>query len=326
MLNVLLKIIYLLSKLFCVVIPINHSYIDSIPWTAPRENRLVQCFSFLVKDRHLLLYELHKRHGRESDFACRQSSITDDMQGQFVRWGPNRISVNTPSSLQPIYGFKANTRKADFSTIWNMLFASPRIGTFIDPVQHKRQKPIMQLALTDNAVKEMEEHILSHTRIFCNAIAYGDEEFGLCNPRTEKKAWSVSEDLKTIAGFLAYNIMGDIAFGQSFHTQKEAKNRHYVDLSIQGFRGLSTVSENLGNHNVTYRNEKVAYMRLLLRLKLDRLFFHKLHRGLEGFKQATQEAASKRVERPKVKIHDIFSFLLMAGDLEADDSLFILNL
>ena len=48
----------------------------------------------LYRNRHPTFWRLHEKHG------------------DFVRYGPNQISVNTATRLKTIYGFKANVQKS----------------------------------------------------------------------------------------------------------------------------------------------------------------------------------------------------------------------
>ena len=55
---------------------------------------LYPLYRSIVGDRHLTFWRLHEKHG------------------DFVRYGPNQISVNTATRLKTIYGFKANVQKS----------------------------------------------------------------------------------------------------------------------------------------------------------------------------------------------------------------------
>ena len=50
---------------------------------------LYPLYRSIVGDRHLTIWRLHEKHG------------------DFVRYGPNQISVDTATGLKAIYGFKA---------------------------------------------------------------------------------------------------------------------------------------------------------------------------------------------------------------------------
>ena len=57
---------------------------------------LYPLYRSIVGDRHLTFWRLHEKHG------------------DFVRYGPNQISVNTATRLKTIYGFKANIQKSSW--------------------------------------------------------------------------------------------------------------------------------------------------------------------------------------------------------------------
>lgn len=59
----------------------------------------------------------------------------------------------------------------------------------------------------------------------------------------------------------------------------------------------------------------------LLTLKLDKILFRKLNRGMEEYKMHTRKRATERAEQHDVKTRDIFSSLLNAKDLETGEEL-----
>jgi cytochrome P450 len=82
--------------------------------------------------------------------------------GQFVRYGPDSISINTNTALKDIYGFGKNVRKSRFYSVF-----PPNPQTFnthnsIDKISHGRKRRVLSHAFSDSAMRAMEEHVLRH--------------------------------------------------------------------------------------------------------------------------------------------------------------------
>ena len=88
--------------------------------------------------------------------------------GPVYRLGPNRLSFNSSTALQDIYGLKANVQKAKFY----LAFSPGKLNTHntIDKVLHARKRRVMSHAFSEQALKSMEDDFLVNIRAWCAAL------------------------------------------------------------------------------------------------------------------------------------------------------------
>lgn len=161
--------------------------------------------------------------------------------GNVVRYGPNRISVNTVSGLQKAHGPKANTQKSqDFYNVFRHFFGSDSTLTTIDAASHGRKRRFLSQALSGKMVKAMENHILKHVKTFCGCMENKPETSD--QSPTGGDGWGHAVDISTWTSRLTFDVMGDIAFGRTFEVLKDSTNRYILDILPYGVHGLYLVS------------------------------------------------------------------------------------
>ena len=167
------------------------------------------------------------------------SSRIKRLLGDVVRYGPNRISINTAAGLREIYGFKANTQKSSsFYNVFAHFFHSDSTLTIVDRAVHGRKRRVMSQALSAPMVKAMEDHILKHVNIFCNCVI-GRTDGSETKATTD---WSSARNMTTWSSRLTFDVMGDVAFGRTFEMLKSETNRYILDIIPDGVHGLNLVS------------------------------------------------------------------------------------
>lgn len=194
-------------------------------------------------DRHLDFIRLHERYGTLFAVATIVARTSSRVVGRFVRFGPNRISVNTTEGLKEIYGMKCNTRKASYYNTFAHVFKGDSSNTIIDPVKHGRKKRVLTQALSENSIRAMEEHILNNVRTFCRLVCDGTHADRDDTERGISGEWSTPKDMTRWAGCLTFDIMGDICFSQSFEMLEKEENRYILDMLPRGVQGLNIVGQ-----------------------------------------------------------------------------------
>jgi cytochrome P450 len=209
-------------------------------------------------DRYLLLADLHKRYG------------------PIVRFGPNRISFCSASALQSIYGVRANTGKADWYRIWEMLFGAASTATILDRKVHAKRKRILQLGFLERALSDVEHVLLRNTDEFCDILL----DDSIKNP-VDSDGWGPGRNLSLLVGYLTFDNMGEMVFSKSFGMQNRDTNRAFLGLSRDALRGLNTV----------------AFIPLLLKIKLHILFFNEVNEGMVKYKAYCADQSDERIAR-----------------------------
>ncbi len=184
-------------------------------------------------DRHLDFYQLHCKYGRAYLGPRAYVQRAEYYTGSVVRYGPNRISVNTVTALQDIYSVRANTQKAQFYSVFSYFFKVPMIVTTIDRKDHASKKRILSQALTATAIKSMEDSILTNVRKFCQHLL--DEK--------PSRGWNEPKNMTEWIAYVTSDIMGEITFDRSWNTIERDENRHILRIISQGVAGLNLVGD-----------------------------------------------------------------------------------
>ncbi|ELU45646.1 cytochrome P450 monooxygenase [Rhizoctonia solani AG-1 IA] len=142
--------------------------------------------------------------------------------GKFVRLAPNHISIADPEALQIVYAHGNGTLKTEFYDA----FVSIRRGLFNtrDRAEHTRKLPLprkrklVSHVFSQQNVLAFEPHIRRHVRKFC---AQWDERCMLAAKGENGADWEARDgrawfDCLPHYNYLAFDIIGDLAFGSPF--------------------------------------------------------------------------------------------------------------
>ncbi|KAJ1308870.1 hypothetical protein OPQ81_004557 [Rhizoctonia solani] len=149
-------------------------------------------------DRSERVHELHKKYGK------------------FVRIAPNHISIADPEALHVVYAHGNGTLKTEFYDA----FVSIRRGLFNtrDRAEHTRKRKLVSHVFSQQNVLAFEPHIRRHVRKFC---AQWDERCALAAKGENGPDWEARDgrawfDCLPHYNYLAFDIIGDLAFGSPF--------------------------------------------------------------------------------------------------------------
>ena len=231
-----------------------------------------------------------------------------------MRFGPNRLSSNTAEGLQKIYGTLCNTRKATYYNTFSHVFKGDSSNTIIDPVKHGRKKRVVTQALSERSIAAMEEHVLNNVRRFWRLMGSGDDG-------ETQQGWSSPKDMTRWAGYLTFDIMGDICFSHSFEMLEKDDNRYILDVLPRGVQGLNIVGvlpcAELISRAPADESVQVAHMQGLLRLRLEKVLFRSLDREMQRYQAFSKKQHDTRIGKGKdISVRDVFSFLIEARDPE----------
>ena len=163
----------------------------------------------------------------------------DWMLGGVVRYGSNRISINTAAGLRETYGSKAKTRKSSgFYNAFAHFFHSDSTLTIVDRALHGRRTRFMSQALAENMLRAMEDQCSKHVNVFCNCMI-GQTDGSETKAITD---WSSARNMTTWPSRLTFDVMSDVAFGHMFEMLKSETNGYILDVLSDGVHGLDLVS------------------------------------------------------------------------------------
>lgn len=151
-------------------------------------------------NRHLVHQALHEKYG------------------DIVRVNPNTLSFNTATSLQQIYGPKANARKSDW---YNGLLSYPgaySTHSAISKTEHSIKRRIMTHAFSEAALRSMEPQM---TDIISQWITKLGEKG---TPSWDMSRWT---------NYLSLDILSKLCFGESTNTISSPRNRWAIAALTQ---------------------------------------------------------------------------------------------
>ncbi len=163
------------------------------------------------------------------------SSFSSPSIGNVVRFGPNRISVNSSTALQKIYSTAANTTKTQNYKTFHQFFKVPMIATIIgDRKKHSFRKRFHSQALSASSIKGSEESMLRNLRKFCHFLDMGSNG-----------DWTVAQDMTKWMSYLSFDTIGDLTFSRNWNLIESEENRNMPGVISQGLGGLNLVSRQL---------------------------------------------------------------------------------
>lgn len=174
-------------------------------------------------DRHLEFWRCHEKYGESNDSKLKTAGL--QLPGPYVRMGPNTLSSNTNTALKTIYGFNANVRKADFYSAFPVNKNTFNVHSSIDKVAHARKRRVLSHAFSDKAIKSMEKYVLEKVRTFCRALPTTGLDLMDVQKSNSEKDWSSPKNMGEYSDWLAFDVMGELAFGKSFDMIERPDNR-----------------------------------------------------------------------------------------------------
>ncbi|CAE6467627.1 unnamed protein product [Rhizoctonia solani] len=146
-------------------------------------------------DRSQAVHELHQKYGK------------------LVRIAPNHISVADTKAIEVIYAHGNGTLKTEFYDA----FVSIRPGLFNtrDRATHTRKRKLVSHIFSQQNVLLFEPHVRRHVRAFCAQwdMRCARATAGELPDARDGKSWF---DVLPHFNFLAFDIIGDLAFGAPF--------------------------------------------------------------------------------------------------------------
>lgn len=155
-----------------------------------------------------------------------------------MRYGPNRISINTNTALHSIYSARANVQKAKFYNVFTALFKVPGTVTIIDKVEHGIRRRLTNQGLTMSAIKSMEGLMLENIRSFCDQLV--DVKRRSADDAAASE-WSAGRNMTKLLARVTFDIVGDLCFGRNWNVIKSERNRSFLDIIPEGTAGMLLV-------------------------------------------------------------------------------------
>ncbi|KAH7050192.1 putative benzoate 4-monooxygenase cytochrome P450 [Macrophomina phaseolina] len=171
---------------------------------------LWQCYQFLTLKQPYNLTELHAKYGN------------------IVRYGPNKLSVTSEDAVQIIY--QKGGRLMPKSEMY-VAFGTGHPNSFAmrDEAAHSIRRRHMSHSFSSSYVKEMEGYLDINIKLLKDKIA----------SRAERNE---AFDLKKLLDFYIFDVLGELAFSQSFNTMPEEDESRMPPVKENTLLGVTTGS------------------------------------------------------------------------------------
>ncbi|KAH7411026.1 cytochrome P450 monooxygenase-like protein [Cadophora sp. MPI-SDFR-AT-0126] len=162
------------------------------------------------------------------DSAARFTEL-HDQYGKVVRVAPNRLSFNTAQSFTDIYlskGSDGYPLAKDREQYTDSIDPGLRNLVTLDNPTHKKHRRAMTYAFSPSAVREQEATVHSYCTLLMSRL-----KAQITDPSVKGKV-----DLVRWLNFTTFDIIGDLAFAESFHCLETGKNSLWMTAVFQNLK------------------------------------------------------------------------------------------
>ena len=209
-------------------------------------------------DNYRLMTQLHQKYG------------------EIVRTGPSNLSVNIPEAVQAILGPKSKCTKSPW---YDGSLPLVNLHTARDIKTHELRRKDFNKAFSPAALVAYEERVTPLSSLFCDQIA----TFG--GAPVDATAWFK---------YFAFDAMGELGLGESFHMLEKKDNRWVPDLLMEGMADIAQLQPVPWTTPILHRIPFIA-------------------KGPKNFIRFVEDQVAKRKERG-AKNPDILGYLIAAWE------------
>jgi cytochrome P450 len=113
--------------------------------------------------------------------------------GDFVRYGPNKLLVNTASGVQDIYGHKNNVKKSQYYSPFHKGLLPSALSAY-DKDDHVPRRKILNPSFSETALKRYDATIAKHVDVFIDKVVENNGASG-SRSMAGNSAWTVGRDM-----------------------------------------------------------------------------------------------------------------------------------
>ena len=252
-----------------------------------------------------LPYALHLANGTFSTWV---SGLHEHYQSDIVRISPNDLSFIGTSAWKDISGYRTGHRPFDRDVA---VYGKPVNGVdtllTADQQDHQRMRRVLDHAFSSRALKEQDSLIL-------NTI----DKFIQCLHNQASQVSTEKVDLTKWFNWMTFDLIGDLAFGESFNCLEDQANHPWVQMIFGNLQGF------------VYLNACSRFP--LLASVLPYLIPSSIKRMIEEHWQLTQSILKRRIARGTARADFISPILennngkgLREGEMEANASLLMIS-
>ena len=135
--------------------------------------------------------------------------------------GPSNLSVNVPEAVPLIYGPESACEKTPW---YDTSLPLVNLHTARDRKVHELRRKVWSRAFSPKALQEYDSRVSTYSELFCRQIR-----------AMNGKPFDASRWFK----YFAFDVMGELGFGESFHMLDSDENRWVPDLLEAGMADIA---------------------------------------------------------------------------------------
>ncbi|EAW11678.1 cytochrome P450 [Aspergillus clavatus NRRL 1] len=244
------------------------------PWLAKVSN-LYAGYHAWKGDLHLDMWKCHEKYG------------------DFVRYGPNSLLVNTATGLHDIYGHGKNFRKAQRYAA--MVHRAPNTLTVIDKKKHGKKRRVISQGFSDAALKNHEVVINEQIRQLLAQLKTGEG-----GKAVSVGSWSSPKNMGRFTDYFAFDVMSNIIFGVPWSTLRTPTYRFVPEV----------IEKSNVRVGVLAQAPEVTFMRL------DKYLFPEAIKARDIFIRFVEEMLNQGIQVAATTGKGVFATLANATDPE----------
>ena len=171
---------------------------------------------------------VHVLRSRKLDNYLQLESLRQEY-GDFVRTGPNELTIFRPDAHIALHGPQSRCTKA----VWyDMTWPTVSLQTTRDRADHNRRRRIWDRAFSVKAINGYEPRVVRHINELERKLATGKQG----------RHAAVEVDVTNLFNFLIFDIMGDVSFGVEFNLVKTGKMHFAIEKMRAGMVPVGILS------------------------------------------------------------------------------------
>ncbi|KAJ4422136.1 hypothetical protein N0V82_003219 [Gnomoniopsis sp. IMI 355080] len=163
--------------------------------------------------------------------------------GNIIRIAPNELSFASVQAFKDIYGPPSKTRQLFTKSGYFYDTGIQSIVYEMDPQEHERQHRLFAASFRASAVRSQEHVVQEHIDAM------------IAQQRSQGRSGQVGLDLAAWMEWLAFDIIGELTFGEPFGAIRSGKAHYWVSLLHGAVYGASTA----------LLEKRIAFVGLILR-------------------------------------------------------------
>ncbi|KAL0935888.1 benzoate 4-monooxygenase cytochrome p450 [Colletotrichum truncatum] len=229
--------------------------------------------------------------------------------GDVVRYGPNRLLINTEAGLKGIYGHGKNVRKAKSYHRISLVKGVEATQSVVDKTKHGKLRRILNQGLSDSYIRTIDSELTELASLFALSLGANKDRF-VSTSESTNDGWTCAKNMAHWCDYFTFDVMSQLVFGKSYHLLQSSEN-HWIAEAILG------------------QMRRVSFLMQLPELedmRLHKLLFPQARKKAMRFSLKSKEIMEKRKQALGETKNDLFSKLLEAKDPETGESLSQLQL